>query len=313
MSLLIAAVFEDALDEAAVHVKMLKYFLYEHSSRIGQEIDLGTLMTISWYDFHRASKGLTRPIFDFDGWVADQFRPGWQQALKDLPTLSGQAENLEKMVDDEKLHESFITIRKIVEILAMVTSDPAITTSSTQIAIAQWMIVCQGQLMDRYVNAMESLDIGPELQPIAGFEHNWNCYATAYLSLAGLWWTRCLMKMENAPIGPASTIFNTSIIPALKLALIQSDLLSDGLDSLINGRIRLWALYVGALSEQQTGRLVKPRRPGLISEESWFTKELVLQAGRMDLLVWSDLRRVLQGFLYSDSLGPHGSIWFTGL
>jgi hypothetical protein len=314
VSMLITAVFEDAFEEAAIHVKMLKYLLYTHSSRVGKEVDLGTLFTILWYDFHRASKALTRPIFDFGGWVAEQFLPGWQQALKDLPALSGQAErSLDGTMGDEKLRDLFITMREIVEILAMVTSDPSITTPSTQISIAQWMIVCQGQLIDRYVDVMDAMDTNSPISPgpVASFEHNWSCYTVAYLSLAALWWTRCLEKMENAPTAPSTTIFNGNIIPSLRAALIQSDLLSDGLDALIYGRVRLWALYVGALAEQRAGRALKMRRPGFSAEESWFTKELLLQARRMDILVWSDLRKVLQGFLYSDSLEPHGSTWFT--
>ena len=119
--------------------------------------------------------------------------------------------------------------------------------------------------------------------------------------------------MENAPTTPFTAIFNTNIIPALKKAMIRSDLGSDGLDAMVNSRMRLWALYVGAFAEQHLGRVFKMRTPDLTSEDRWFTNELFLQARRMNLLVWSDLRQVLRGFLYSDSLEPHGSTWFTGV
>jgi hypothetical protein len=316
VSMLIGAVFEDALDEAAIHIKMLKHLLYTHSSRVDKEVDLATLLAVSCFDFHRASKALARPIFDFGGWLADRFRPGWQQALKELPALSGQAEmSLERSIDDEKLRGLFITVREILEIRAMVMVDPSISNVATQMSVAQWMLVCQGQLIDRYLDVMDVLnqDSQSDTQPTASFDHKWDNYTKAYLSLAALWWTRRLGRMESAPTTPFTTIFNTTIIPALKKALIQSNLVSDGLDAVVNSRVRLWALYVGAFAEQHLGRGLKMKIPDLTSEDRWFTKELFLQARRMNLLVWSDLRQTLQGFLYSDSLEPHGSTWFTGV
>lgn len=315
VSMLIGAVFEDALDEAAIHIKMLKHLLYTHSSRADKTVDLATLLAVSCFDFHRASKALIRPIFDFDGWLADQFRPGWQQALKDLPALSGQAEiGLERSINDEKLRGLFITIREILEIRAIVMADPSISVGATQMSVAQWMLVSQGQLINRYLDVMDGLDQAAQsdAQLSASFDHKWDSYTKAYISLAGLWWTRRLGGMENAPTTPFTTIFNTEIISALKKVLIQSDLVSDGLDAMVNSRIRLWALYVGAFAEQHLGRVFEIRLPDLTLKNRWFTNELFLQAKRMNLLVWSDLRQVLQGFLYSDSLEPHGSTWFTG-
>lgn len=316
VSMLIGAVFEDALDEAAIHIKMLKQLLYAESSRVDQKVDLAILLAVSCFDFHRASKALARPIFDFGGWLSDQFRPGWQQALQDLPALSGQAEmGLEKTINDETLRGLFITFREILDIRNMVMADPSISNVATQMSVARWMLVCQGQLIDQYLDVMNVLDQDPQpdAQPIASCDHKWDNYTKAYLSLAGLWWTRRLGRMENAPTTPFTAIFNTNIIPALKKAMIRSDLGSDGLDAMVNSRMRLWALYVGAFAEQHLGRVFKMRTPDLTSEDRWFTNELFLQARRMNLLVWSDLRQVLRGFLYSDSLEPHGSTWFTGV
>jgi hypothetical protein len=292
VSMMITAVFEDALEEAAVHVKMLKHVLSDHSSRRGKEVDLRTLYTIVWYDFIRTCKGLTRPLFDFLGWVPDQFSSEWQEAMRCLPSLSSQAEsNLDKSSIDEDLHELFIGIREILEFLDLVTFDPSITNMPTQVAIAQWMTIWLGQLLNRYLDTMSALDAGSELHadPVAWFMYSWSSYTRAYTCLAGLWWTRCFGKMENPPTGPALTVLNSNIIPALKTALIQSEQLSDGLDSLINSRVRLWALYVGALAEQRAWRVFKTRRPGVRSEYSWFTDELLSHARTIDLLTWSDV------------------------
>jgi hypothetical protein len=319
VSMLITAIFENGLEEAAVHARMLEYIMYKLNSRTSKEVDLGILYKVMWHDFHRASKTLARMTFNGD-WVANLFRPGWQQALKDLPDLSGQAEiGLDKSIkedSDRRLRALFINLRELIEILTllMLIASPR---ASTQISVTQWFMFCLGQLIDGYVDSIEALGEGTEStsQYITSM-HDWDCYTKAYTCLAALWWSRCLLKMENAPTGPASAIFNASekIIPALKNALIQSSLHSDGLDDLTNGRARLWALYVGAVAEQHIGigRVSRTGRPCLGMEESWFVGELQAQAKKMHLLTWSDLRRVLQGFLYSDGIQPHGSTWFTG-
>jgi len=67
----------------------------------------------------------------------------------------------------------------------------------------------------------------------------------------------------------------------------------------------------GSSGRERAGRALKMRRPGFSAEESWFTKELFLQAEKDGCWYGSDLRKVLLGFLYSDSLEPHGSTWFT--
>jgi hypothetical protein len=82
VSMLITATFENGLEEAAVHARMLKYIVYKLSSRTSKDIDLGISYKAMWNDFDQASKTLARMAFNGD-WVADLSRPGWQQALKD--------------------------------------------------------------------------------------------------------------------------------------------------------------------------------------------------------------------------------------
>lgn len=318
LSMLITAVSEDRLDEAATHSRMLKHMVQMHRNWTGEDVDLGMLHKILWYDFHRASKALERMTFDSD-WMADRFQPGWQQALKTLPAFSAQAElDLDKSIQGEKLRALFITIRHCIEYLGLVNSGSLTTDPSTQVSIASWMTICQGKLINGYLDATGALGEGSRLptQSVTSVEYHWYCYAKAYIFLAALWWTRCLLGEENAPTRPASTMYNAGgrISPALREALMRSELVSNGLDSLTNGRERLWALYVGAFAELHTGigRASTTRRTGLEPEDSWFRSELLAQAKRMHLLTWSDLRQLLQGFLYSDSLSPHGSTWFTG-
>lgn len=311
ISLLITAVFEDALEDAVIHLTILKSLLYLQSAE--SPVDFGLLFTVAWYDFQQASKTLTRPILDFDGWVAEQFRPGWEQALRELPPLSGWAEtDLNKSIKDQKLRDLFIKLRELREMSEMLSSGLVSTTSSTLISIAQWALACQGQLLNRYVDSIslmsqDSKHIDHASNPSEG---KWACHTKAYLCLAALWWTRRLKKEENLPTRPTATVINAggTILPALQLSLTQSELCSRGQDWLVNSGIRLWALHVGALAEQQ-GRHIM--RSVSVADDGWFTHEFITQAKAMGLREWSEIRGVLQGIVYSDALGSDLSRLFV--
>ena len=266
-----------------------------------------------FFDYHRACKGLTRPILEFGGWVAERYRPSWQEAFEEMLPPSSRAEKgLDHMIAHTKLRDVFISLRGLVELLELITSDPTITSPTKRFCLGQRMLECQVQLIDRYVDATSE---GAETPPVfaqsrGGTQHQWNAHSEAYTCLAALWWTRYLKKEENVPAGPASTIYNAGdrILPTLKTVLMQSELISNGLESLTHGRVRLWALYIGSLSEQRTRIATRPVLP---PDNDWFTRELMSQARKMHLRVWGEVREVLQGFLYSDGLEPHGSTWFV--
>jgi hypothetical protein len=56
--MLITAIFENGLEEAAVHARMVKYIMYKLSSRTSKDVDLGILYKAMWHEFDRASKTL---------------------------------------------------------------------------------------------------------------------------------------------------------------------------------------------------------------------------------------------------------------
>lgn len=66
------------------------------------------------------------------------------------------------------------------------------------------------------------------------------------------------------------------------------------------GNAELWCLFIGAYIEQREA----PNETDL-----WFNVAFALVARRMGLSSWSDVRNIVQGFLYNDSFKPAGSIW----
>ena len=324
-SLLITAIVEESFQAALVHAKLLNYLLREQS-RQGKTVDPGAIMVGLWYDLHRASMTLTRPVFESSGWVSKQLLPGWQDARRTVPPLSGNARNgLDLQVTDQPLRRLFIALREFLEITGLVASDSGCIPASTLISLASYITVCQCHLVNRYLDLLASLPPSadsnilipdPVTSSFLASQTNWQASTTAYVALAASQWTRQVIKIENVLVGSSARIFNAgkTILPALRRCMIAADAFSNGLDPIKNGRLRLWALYVGALSERASDSSLpvgeeEDHAPGMRRQLGWFTHHFALQLNRMGLVMWSDVRRVLQGFLYSDSLQPHGSAW----
>ncbi|KIW12551.1 hypothetical protein PV08_09828 [Exophiala spinifera] len=307
VSLLITAFFEDNLEESTFHLRILREMLYTQSS--AGDLDHGFLFTVLWYDFQQASKSLRNPVLDFSVWAADQYRPGWEQALHDLPRLPGCAEKgMNGGVRDSLLKSLFISLREVLEVSSLLASNTAAATPSIKMGIVQWALVCQGQILNLYVDAMS--EVPGRLNILRKTPHvlpeDWAPFTKAYTCLAALWWTRRLKREENLPSRPAATILNASktILSALRLALIHAELFSQGTDSVVNSEVRLWALHVGALAEQHgrtfTGSNEDEEDDN--DDHTWFTRSFLLQARSMCLYLWEDVRMILQSFLYADSL-----------
>lgn len=161
---------------------------------------------------------------------------------------------------------------------------------------------------------VDALDSGSrrKTQSPPSIPYRWERYTKAYLALPRVWWSWRLLKMENGPTGPFTEICKERIVPPLRSALHQANLVSGGLDAQLNSMGRFWAFYVGAVAEQAARRGLKVKNTGLNSGGGWFTSELVSHANSIGILVWCDPRLVLEGFLYSDNVEPHGSTLVHG-
>ena len=325
-SLLITAVVEESFDAALVHAKLLNFLLREQI-RMGDEADPGLVFVGLWYDLHRATMTLTRPALELAGWVSKQLLPSWQEARRSIPPLSGIARSgLDPQITDQPLRRLLTAIREFLEILGIVVADPERIPASTLLSLAGYITVCQCHLVNRYLDVLavhaQSVDSNhpnpnPTMSNPLTSRPAWQASTTAYASIAAIYWTRQAIKVENVPVGSAR-VFNAgkTLLPALRRCVTAAETYSNGLDAQENARLRLWALYIGAMAEQahdhghgQSSRVAEGEDTEMTRGLGWFAREFAAQVIRMGLAMWSDVRRVLQGFLYSDSLQPHGSSW----
>ncbi|OQU94628.1 hypothetical protein CLAIMM_00960 isoform 2 [Cladophialophora immunda] len=95
------------------------------------------------------------------------------------------------------------------------------------------------------------------------------------------------------------------LIPRLRGVLELTFTLSNPLELTLYEEAHLWILYVGATHEQQ--KLRESRRT---VTETWFSDMLAEKARALGVITWRSLNLVLEDFLYSDFMEPHGSVWF---
>ena len=198
VSLLNAAFFEDDLEATAVHLGILKSVLYAQSATSG--VDKGLLFAVLWYDFQQASKALTSPVLGFSGWATEQYRPGWEQALKDLPPFSSWAEaDVNESIRDERPKGVFIRLRDLLEISDLLSAGSSNASPATKMGVVQWALIRQGPL-DLCVDANSAISQDWKvLGASPGLE--WTPFAKVYTCLAALWWTRRLKRRRTCHLG----------------------------------------------------------------------------------------------------------------
>ena len=84
----------------------------------------------------------------------------------------------------------------------------------------------------------------------------------------------------------------------------RNEVFENKIDRLMYGNAKLYALFTGAQAE----RTLSPDRR--TESYGWFNKELLALSKEMGLSKWADAKVVLKGFLYTDSVQPHGSLWW---
>ena len=94
------------------------------------------------------------------------------------------------------------------------------------------------------------------------------------------------------------------ILNTLRTALSQAKESQSHADHLKNRNAQLWAFFVGAQAEHS----FKPDRANVTQD--WFNSKLAALAEEMGLYSWQSVRDILQGFLYTDFVQPHASLWY---
>lgn len=283
---------------ATAHGKMLRSLFEEYLNTHGSiDGSLTLLLTLTIYcDAQFSAMFLTPPIFDYDDWLPKVYAP---LLAIDLPFLPSRTmymhEGLNEAIYYPLLRSAFLFSRRIMEIWLM--PDPGRVPTSDMILawIAANLFLTSGRLVNHYLEfKLISESSQQPLRPL---------YIQQYLALAALHLIRSLILefyVGGKAIFDASAKLLTNLRRILELCEQQPD------DHAHNDyhSSRLWALYVGALAEQQEN---KPRE---FENSSWFGIRFARQAETMGLSDWGDIVPILHEFLYHDSLSPHGSSWF---
>jgi len=292
-----AEVLARNLAAAAVHGKMLRY-LFEKWSETNK-VDLEVLGRALYNDIQLAAMFLTRPSFDLDKWIPEIYAPSWNAAAQALPSLSAASTTfLDPSIDSDGLRSLFI-MRREATIVWWQSSLNRETPRASPL-VMNWLLsrnlISQGRLINHYLDTTERYNDSGGLQ----LDH---LCTQAYLSLAALLWTRA---GSTNPVVCGAPLFDAepNILRYLRSALARSEITLNPSQLAKYANARLWALYVGAGVEQAQAKA------GVDPSKGWFNSRLAKQAKLMGLLSWQQVRQVLEGFLYSDHLRPHGSQWF---
>lgn len=294
---LTAELYEGNLEAAAFHAKMIAHLLQEGII----PVDFWFLFKVVYHDMQRACLALSRSAFDLETWVPQKFAPFYMMAMEKMQK-EVLHEACEKLVDasvtDPTMKSLLTEAFHCGAVFMLSLRDQKFATRQIVFYLRCRVTVFMGRLINHYLDSIALMEK----------DEWWDVEALragrvqAYLSLAVVYMIRCRAKVDTFHIGDNVAIFsaNSKILSRLR-ELLEQDQWND---EERYARMKLMALFVGAWAEQ--ARAMPTSSP----EIEWFNIKLAAQAAKMDLRSWREVREVLLGFNYSDSLQPHGSIWF---
>jgi hypothetical protein len=288
---------------ARLHADMLAYLIRKSGGLAAMDDRFRTQLL--WEEIHRTTIFMAAPVIDFGKWVPLQF-PEYMDgdtSLFEKVNATVTSRIVDPSIENESLRDIFIELRKTSEVLKWAMSSPSNATGDTFAWPMMYSHVCIGRLMSHYADVTFSA----KETPTGCFGRREN--VEACICLAAAYWTRCCFGVEAVRIGSllpggGAVTHDTGwrLLPRLRKILALDKEPTEGLYE----RVRLWALYVGALAEQR-GSLLSPE----IEEKDWFTQNFVRHANRQGFYSWQDAERVLEGFLHSQHVQPDGSVWFS--
>jgi hypothetical protein len=288
---LTAEVYDGNLEAAAFHARILAHLMQSGTV----SMDFWFLFKVMYHDVQRACLGLSRPAFDLEGWVPQQFSLLCFATAVEMPEVVHET-CVDASITDPRIRAIFSEARYCRNVsLQVAKAKPANNQASWGFGCRT--IACVGRIVNYYLDSKEFMDKCENFSDTDGLT---TARAEAYTMLALLYLIRCEAKMDIFQIGDKDTIFqaNPKILGTL-LGLLKEDEFNANEKY---ARLKLFALFVGAWAEQG--------RPHQREEKEWFNVKFANQAARMELRTWIHVREVLLGFYYSDSWRPNGSTWF---
>jgi hypothetical protein len=265
-----------------------------------------------YYDYQRAVMSFVRPCFDYDIWIPQYFAPMWTRVQEKLPSSVSHTaviEGLDSTIDNDELRQIFINQRHLNRVFVLAHADVKIRglTTLTYPYMRSHFVHVMGQALNHYLDSVTFVNECRLNNDLVG-ESVTHARVQAVLSLALLYWTRIVSKTDSFVIGGHKTIFvaNAGLLKRFRGAYADYDTFTLSDAALRYSRSMLWALYIGAWSEQ----IIGAEKEGNGKEGWWFGSRLAHHASEMGIHSWQGVREVLLGFIHFDSLPPNGSLWF---
>lgn len=234
----------------------------------------------------------------------------WSKVLETLPSSVSHAAvaiDLDETVEGDELRKIFINMRHLHAVFVLTVVNPTFATDAMRAYLVSIGVFAMGQALNHYLDNALILHNSRNQNVIVGRLVT-HARVQSVMSLALLYWARTATRTDSYVIGENKIIFiaNPSVLHRLRDAYADYDnfTLADATEPY--SRCMLWALYVGAWSEQRQ-RLGKDAKE---ADRGWFGPRFGAHANEMGLRSWRDVREVLLGLIHNDSFPPNGSLWF---
>ena len=263
-----------------------------------------------YHDYQAAVASFNRPFFDHEVWVPRYFAAEWSRMEDSLPT-SLSIKYIALAIDPSISDSAFRRILATLKCGHDVWIFNLLNGTSENAALSEWMrsIVTHGccRLLEHYLDTVVAIE-KVSRDNVLSTDYVTHAHAQSVLSLALLYWARFVGMTDSVVIGKHKAVFcwNPSIMKLFKSAYEDFETLTPETETTRYSRPMLWALYIGAWSEQKDALGTDQQEVG----KQYFNSRFRAHAIKMGLSGWQDVREVLLGFLHNDSVPPNGSLWF---
>lgn len=272
-------------EAAVIHGKALRRHFDSFVAR-GKTLDMRLLLHALYVDLHTAIIFLVRPNFEPSLKLLAEFPEIKDTLLRDVSTISRPRSRrcLDNQILSEPLRNFFLRWEQYHAITFFFGR--RLWTFITQLQVVNYFLDVEGSL-NRKLNSSDTTFFYVQ---------------EAYISLAALYFIRITTLPEHFETKPLFSA-HTALLRRLRYYLEISDPWED---DLVYSRARLWALFIGALSEQNAA-LLNRSHPASASE-GWFNTQLAQQVKRCQIVNWAAFREILEDFMYVDVV-PDPADW----
>ena len=217
------------------------------------------------------------------------------------------ARGLDPAISNKTLRSIFVHLRHIHEVFLFATTNPKFEEDAIGHYIRTAVIHGMARAHNYYLISVTA-SASHQYDKLLPESSRLGKCVELILCLALQYWARIVSMTDDVVVGEKKHVFNAGagLLSRLKNACHEYDTITSSSEKLIYERPVLWALYVGAWSDH----LHAHGQNHIHAEEQWFNVRLAAHVDRMSLHSWSEVRRILVGYIHNDHLSSDGSLWF---